>query len=230
MYNPCGMLRWSPLWFCLFAVCSTSGLATPLCVTDTLANYIALGAGGCQVGGLTVVNFGYSYVSGDVSISDADITVTPSTGAFIGLKFSSSDFSVSGSDSAGYQLSYTYDPGDIRSLEDILNATTPVFPGFAQITTEDCENSAFSGAICPTTSDTFSVSDNGITLNSPASVTFSPPLSTLGILDTIELDGNGASSEIAGFGSDLTVPEPSTAAPCLLLVALLLRRRRFQRF
>jgi hypothetical protein len=214
-------------WVCLVAVCALPGLSTPLCVTTTLDNYIALGAGGCQLDTFTLTNFSYSFVSGTVSIPDSDITVTPSTASdMVGLTFSSPDFSVSGSDSAVYLLGYTYDPGDIRSLEDILNATTPVFPGFAQVTTEDCENSAFSGMTCPNTTDTITVSDNGITLNSPATVSFASPfIQTLGVLDTIELDANGASSQISGFGSQLGVPEPSALGPCVLLVGLLFRRR-----
>jgi len=51
----------------------------------------------------------------------------------------------------------------------------------------------------------------------------------LGIRDTIELDGNGASSEFTSFENLLTVPEPSTLEPCLLLAALVLGRLRFQR-
>jgi hypothetical protein len=178
---------------------------------------------------LTFNNFIYAFVSGSVSIPDTSITVTPSLAPdMVNLTFTSPDFSVSGTNSYVYQLGYTYDSGEpFAGMDDILNASTPVFPGFAQITTEDCENSAFVGVSCPTTTDTIVVSDNGITLNSPASVTFSPPFHTLGILDRIELEGNGASSEITGFGTELVVPEPSTVAPCLLLLALLVHRRRF---
>jgi hypothetical protein len=218
-----------PRWIGLLAFC-TAPLLAGTCVVDTLANYVALGATGCQIGGLTVDNFNYSPVSGDVTIAASDITVTPSftTGTWT-LMFSSGDFNVSGNDSAVYLLAYTWDPGDIRSLEDILNANSPVYPGLAEISTEDCEDAAFVGSVCSTHTDTITVSDNGRTLISPASVSFSPTVGTLGILDTIELDGNGQSSEFSSFENILATPEASTAVPCLLLACVWLCRRRFQR-
>src|SRR5581483_4644374 len=152
-------------WVGLLAVVAVPGLAAPLCTTTTLNNYEALGSGGCQIGGLTVVNFSYSFVSGSATIPDTSITVTPTfVGNQFGLTFSSPNFSVTGSASAVYLLAYTWDPGDIRSLEDILNANSPVFPGLAQITTVDCRDAAFTGSTCPNSTDTLVVSDNGLTL------------------------------------------------------------------
>ena len=56
--------------------------AAPLCVTDSLAGYIALGAGGCDVGGATLTDF-YSYTPLAVAteIPANQITVIPSAGA-----------------------------------------------------------------------------------------------------------------------------------------------------
>lgn len=224
------MRRLFPNWLALMVLATAPGFATSLCVTGTLASYEALGAGGCTLDGHLVKSFSYSMISGTVTIPDTSIIVTPSVGFdSMWLTFSSTDFSVSGTDSAVYLLAYTWDPQDIRSLEDILNANSPVYPGLAMITTEDCEDAAFSGAACPTSTDTIVVSDDGHTLISPTSVSFSPPLTVLGIRDTIELDGNGASSEFTSFENLLTVPEPSTLEPCLLLAALVLGRLRFQR-
>jgi len=222
MYNPCYMLRWVGL----LAICSV-GWATPLCVTTTLDNYIALGGGGCLVGGLTVTNFGYAFSSGVDNIPDTSITVTPSLGPdTLELQFSSPDFSESSGDLAVYQLTYEWDPGDIRSLEDILDP--PSFPGLVQITSVDCENAAFSVG-CPF-SDTLVVSDNGVTMNLENSVSFSPPVASLGIQDTIDLDSSsGGTAAFTYFANQLTIPEPSTAAPCLLLAACLWRRLRLQR-
>jgi hypothetical protein len=216
-------------WVSLLAACSV-GWATPLCVTTTLDNYLALGSGGCQIAGLTVTNFSYTYVSGNV-IPDSDITVTPYTAAgIVGLEFSSNAFNVPIFNSSEYVLGYTWDPGDIRSLEDILNASSPVAPGFAEISTEDCEDAAFSGSTCSNSTDTIVVSDNGTSLNSPASVSFSSGVATLGILDTIDLDATaGGSSEFNYFDNQLTLPEPSTVVPCLLFAVLLLGRQRLQR-
>jgi hypothetical protein len=224
----CAVTRWIPRWIGLLAFCSLPLLAGT-CVTDTLFDYEALGVTGCQLGALTVNNFGYSNVSG-LTIPDTAITVTPTftTGSWT-LMFSSSDFDVTGTDSSVDLLTYTFDPGDIRSLEDILNAHSPVFPGLAQITTEDCEDAAFVGATCSTSTDTIVVSDDGHTLTSPASVSFTPGVGTVGIRDTIELDANGASSEFSSFENTTAVPEASTVVPCLLLACLGLCRRCFQR-
>src|ERR1035438_375610 len=112
------MLRSLPRWLGVLAICSAPGLAATICGTDTLANYVALGSGGCQIGGLTVTGFSSPFVAGTVSIPDTSITVTPSVvGDTLGLTFSSSLFNLSGSDSAKYMLDYTWDPGDIRSLD-----------------------------------------------------------------------------------------------------------------
>jgi len=229
MYNPCGMLHCLPRWLCFLAICSVPAMATPLCVTGTLDTYIALGAGGCQIGGVTVVNVSYTFVSGTISIPDTDITVTPSSGSdLIGLTFSSSDFSASGTNSAVYMLSYTWDPGDIRSLEDILN-DPPSFPGLAQITTVDCEDAAFSPT-CLTSTDTLVVSDNGVTMVLDDSVSFSPTVGTLGIQNTIELEGNRTGTgEFTSFENQIGVPEPSTIVPCLLLTVPMFRRWRSKR-
>lgn len=222
------MLHRLPHWVCLLVICPALGLAGPVCTTTTLDNYEALSSG-CTIGSLTVKDFTYSFVSGSATIPNTSITVTPSIGSnTLGLIFSSPDFSVTGSASAVYLLAYTWDPGDIRSLEDILNANSPVFPGLAKITTVDCEDAAFSGSSCGTSTDMIVVSDNGVTLSSPVSVSFAPPVGTLGMRNTIELDGNGASSQFTSFENLLTVPEPSTIGVGLLIGLLLFGRLRLK--
>src|ERR1017187_5027637 len=42
-----------------------------------------------------------------------------------------------------YLLAYTWDPGNIRSLEDILNNDPTTSPSQAKITTLDCEDGIF---------------------------------------------------------------------------------------
>jgi len=126
-------------------------------------------------------------------------------------------------------LAYTWDPSPIRSLEDILNTSTPVFPGLAKITTDACRDAAFSGTSCPTSIDTLVVSHDGITPNLVASVAYVPPIATIGIRNTIELDANGASSQFTDFTNLVFVPEPATFAGTLFAVALILIRLRKQR-
>lgn len=54
--------------------------APPQCKQDSLTNYIALGAGGCELGGVVYANFQYlgGSTGGAPVITAGDITVTPS--------------------------------------------------------------------------------------------------------------------------------------------------------
>jgi hypothetical protein len=196
-------------------------------MTDFLSNYIALGATGCQVGSLTVDNFSFTTIASTVTILASNITVTPVVAAnTVELSFTSPQFNISGSDMAQYLLAYTWDPGDIRGMEDIMYANSPVFPGFASVTTLACKDAAFTGAVCPTSTATLLVTDNGITANLMDSTTFSPPIGIVGVRNTLELDANGASSEIGGFSNLLTVPEPATWLTGILTLGFLWSHRR----
>src|SRR6266403_5459039 len=86
-----------------------------VCIPNLLSNYEAWGSTGCGVGPCTVKDFSYTLIASNVVIADTDITVTPLFGpSRFGLQFSSTKFSVSGSEFAKYLLAYTWDPGDIR--------------------------------------------------------------------------------------------------------------------
>jgi len=203
----------------LLALSVPSVYASP-CVSASLASYVALGAGGCGVGPFTVKDFSYSVVSANVAISGSDIMVTPVFGPdSFALLFSSTSWNISGSQFAHHLLAYTWDPGSIRSLEDILNTSTPVAPGVAKITTDACRDAAFVGNLCSTTVDSILVSHNGITPNLVAAVNYSPPIGTIGIRNLIELDANGASSQFDSFSNTVFVPEPGSWL--LVLVGLL---------
>jgi hypothetical protein len=217
----------------LFLASAPALMAGP-CVIDTLNNYEALGATGCQVGGLTIKDFTYTFVSGDVTVADTSITVTPTLGLGLDLKFSSTGWNISTSGhSSKYVLAYTWDPGDIRSLEDVMNTSTPVFPGFAQITTDMCLDAAFTpGPTCSTSTASMLVSHNGITANTTAITNFSPTIGTLGVRNTILLDttgGPGASSQFDSLENTLFVPEPSTLVSGLAALALMLGGLRAKR-
>jgi hypothetical protein len=182
----------------------------------------------CQLGNFTLTDFTYTQLSGTVTIPDTAIQVTPSTGpGTLALEFSSSAFSVAGSDFAHYLLAYTWDADPIRSLEDILNDPV-IFPGLAQITTTACIDAAFTGAVCPTTTATITVFDNGVTSQLSDSVSFTPPPTLLGIRNIIELDGNGASASFDSFENQLVIPEPGTLLGGLLALAICIRGRRFE--
>ena len=214
--------------FVLLLVVAAPRMSATPCVTGLLSTYEALGATGCQLGGFTVKDFAYSAITTNVSILDTDITVTPVFGPdSFGLLFSSTAFNISGSQFAHYLLAYTWDPGSIRSLEDILNTSTPVAPGIAKITTDACRDAAFVGAVCGTTIDTLVVSHDGITPSLINSVNYSPTIGTIGIRNTIELDTNGASSQFDSFGNVVFVPEPSAAFGMLCACGAMLLRRHF---
>ncbi len=201
-------------------------LTASMCVTDLLSNYIALGATGCQVGSMNVVNFSFSTILSTVTINASDITVTPTVSAgTLELTFTSPKFDLSGSDMTRDLLAYTWDPGDVRGLEDIMSANSPTFPGFASVTTVACKDAAFTGTTCPTSTATLMVTDNGITANLTDFTTFSPSIGIVGVRNTLELDGNGARSDIAGFSNLIMLPEPATWMTSFALAALLVARR-----
>ncbi len=202
-------------------------LSAGICVSGSLANYVALGATGCQIGSLQAVDFSFTTIASTVTILAGDITVTPVlTGNMLEFMFTSAKFNISGTDTAKYLLAYTVDPGDIRGMEDIMYANSPVFPGFASVTTLACKDAAFTGAVCPTSTASLMTSDDGVTANLFDSIAFSPSIGTVGIRNTLELDANGASSEIGGFSNVLITPEPATWVSGLLAFVWLSRRRR----
>jgi hypothetical protein len=203
------------------------------CVIGTLDQYEALGSVGCQFGGLTIKDFTYTQVGGDVLVADTSITVTPTMGLGLDLKFSSSAWNIPNpGHSSEYILAYTWDPGDIRSLEDVMNTSTPVFPGFAQITTDMCLDAAFTpGPACSTSTASMAVSHNGITANTFARTDFSPSIGILGVRNDILLNTlSGGSSQFDSLENTLFTPEPSTlisgfAAFALMMGGLRAKRR-----
>jgi hypothetical protein len=209
------------------AITATPALFAGPCMPDLLSNYILLGAAGCQNGSFNVNSFSFMSLPGtNFTILASDITVTPNSSSnSYGLNFTSPKFNLTGTEVAKYLLSYT-DPGDLRSLEDIMNATTPVFPGFATVTTDTCPGAAFGpGGTCINPIQTIVVTDNGVSSTLMASTDYSPSVSILGIRDTIDLEAKGALSQIAGFQGVAFVPEPSTLVAGLLALAAVTCRR-----
>src|SRR5690242_550866 len=104
----------------------------PMCTIGSLASYIALGAGGCMDGDNLVKDFSFPapvFGGGAVPVTAAAITVTPlplSGPSTNGLKFSSPGWAVSGTGFVEYVIGYTWDPHNIRSMDDLL--LDPVTP------------------------------------------------------------------------------------------------------
>ncbi len=225
-FLPIGLLIWTA------SSLSATSLAAP-CVANTLASYEALPATGCNVGPLNFSGFTFSQ-SGTVTVGAAAIMVTPVTniiGVDYGLLFTSSGFSVSGSNTSTYVIDYQEDPsGPIQSLDDVLG--DPVTsPGLAEVNTLGCLGAAFSAGTCPNPATVgVSVFDNGITRVGSASVSFAGQ-SIVGVQNTILLEGNGTGSAsiIPPLGIEVAsadAPEPGSGWLCgaVLLGLLFLRK------
>ena len=198
--------------------------AANVCISgNTLDTYVALGATGCTIGGLTVKDFAFSVVSfggGDTPIADTDINVILHfpVGGF-GLEFQSSGFSVTGTEFVNYLIAFTWDPtGDMRSAADILD------PGTSDILTDLCIGVAFVGPVCGGTPHTLHVFQGGGPSQLTDSFDFAAPVAILGVRNNISLSSSGSFNSIE---NDVFIPEPATAAPIAVgLLALAAQRRR----
>lgn len=233
----------------LVVALSRPALATPIsfapaCTTGTLASYVALGGGpngGCSNDPeVRFYDFSFTVLSsggGAAPVSASDIVVTPSESAGANsLAFSSSGFSVTGSEFVTYLLAYTVDPHPIiRGMRNFMDTFTPVFPGVASITTDLCVGAAFGGTVvtptCAGSTATLFLFHNGSSSQLSDETTFSE-VADLGVRNTIDLQANGASADFTSFtNSTLLTPEPAT---WLLMASGLLamrsaRRRRLLR-
>src|ERR1035441_6761145 len=158
------------------------GWAGVICTTGTVASYEAMGASGCEIGGLTVKNVQFSataFSSPGIVVDASAISVTPVFGAGTGgLGFASGSFNLSGADFATYLLTFAWDPpaGDIQGLEDVLSDNSPVFPGYATVTTDACRGFFFVGAVCPGSTASVEVSDYGTSSTLISAALFDPPV------------------------------------------------------
>jgi hypothetical protein len=204
------------------ALAAAPSLFADVCVPDTLASYIALGAAGCMDGPFGVKDFNFTIISSTVKIGPRDITVTP----VVAPDAFSLDFtSPTGKLSVGREgfikllIDYFWDPGDIRSAGEVMNdPATP--PGFSQLTVNGCENSNFINGKCPTNPFTLILAATKPSQTElTASEVFAPnTVTSLGIQNAIDIQGNRCTppkgstvcADITKFENRITTtPEPS---------------------
>ena len=209
----------------LMAAVSTVAVAAP-CITDTLASYIALGAGGCQISGITFNNF--VYAAGGSGVAADFITVEP-TAVPITLLFSSA-WSVAGgtiSPEIGYQVA---SGGTItgNSLSLALVSGTGESPSFS-ISELKCLDDLFpacAGGV---------LVGNFVFLNSGGSSTFDisffPAPGSIDVLNLMTVTaGGGDLAVLEAFSNRFeSIPEPGVAwlaGGGLVLLALLRKKLR----
>jgi hypothetical protein len=200
------------------SVSATPFVLPPPCATDTLASYVLLGSAGCSIGEVGFTGFSFSVIAsggGAVPLTASAITVTPTLdGVRSSLTFSSTGFSVVGSEFVTYQAGYTADPHPIiHGFDNALVADSPTFPGLVSITTDLCLGAAFTGTSClaPGVPDSVNVFHNGVTTQLFDATAFAP-LAVLGVLNTIDLQANGANADFDSFtNTTVLVPEPAGA-------------------
>jgi hypothetical protein len=203
-----------------------SGIAnTPCPGSGTLEQLIALNGNatpGCTIDGLNYSGFAWTKSGSSttsLAASQVNFTTSSTPGSLGVLDFSSSGFSVTGSNSLIYTLTYEIDPPPIIIRDFDQDLFDPVtIPGTADVPTTICLGAAWVGSICSTSStvsvDTF---DHGGSANQLTNSVAFAPQSTLGISTVINLEANGASVSVTGFGGTTSIiPEPAS----YLLVAL----------
>lgn len=227
----------------LLAVVACASLAAAPCTSGPLSTY-AVGGFTCTIDQFTFQDFYFgvgAYSTGYTPIGASDITVAPAlsvgvNGAVLGLSFSSTLFSVSGSEFVNYQIRYNIDPPPdvIIETDDQLNTNTPVAPGYVDIITKVCVGGLWGGtpplSFCDITSGirTLHVFHNGTptgTVQAFDSTSF-PGVHVLGIDNYIALYAMGSSSSFTGITNSTTAtPEPAAGAFVIFGLGLLAARR-----
>jgi len=210
-----------------------------VCTPGSLDTYIALGSAGCQAGVFSVKNFAFSSQAGDsfvqVGASQVDVNTTL-VGNIVQVNFGSDSFDITGNQKISAFLDYTIDPQP-PILDDMgisFSAFSPVPPGFARLTADICagdllNNSCQNGAFARLTLADFGSGNPNNVLS--ALFTFPNLVNLVDVRLALDMQANGASSQINGLGTVThVVPEPSTFATvfgaALLGGVAALRRRR----
>jgi hypothetical protein len=224
------------LWILSAAVVSLAQLsvASPACVADSLSAYIALGAGGCMVGGNTLSDFAIlPGISGATPISPVDISLSPSGSTTNpGLVIS---VNVSANAGTVLEAFFTYALSGNSFSDSVIALSRSSETGDGAVTgTQDfCANGIFElNGVSGCTGTPGSLLTLDGVQNSDA--TSFAAAGFLNVTDDFTVDGGLAGSATAGTLSNQfsTVPESGTLllAPIGIIFALgVIRRRLFQR-
>jgi hypothetical protein len=245
-------------WTAFFVLGSGAAQASPIppCVEGPLSSYIGTTCG--LGGGFYAKNFYFEAV--DLNPMDPSVLATPDDilvspqDLWKGFAFSSPLFDITGFQHVAYAFNYLLDPPPpiIPGFEFYLDTFTPVAPGYARVTTDVCvggeflnefdlslllnngpldENGCESAITYPNTHRLI-VFHNGTDDDKKLfdSVLFTEKTNLVDVRTVLELNANGASSEIDGFGTRAIIgtPEPGTlalGAAGLLLIGYLRKRR-----
>jgi hypothetical protein len=200
------------------ALATTPALFANPCATGTLATYLVLPPTGCTLGPYNVMDWMFTVITSTNGITSSDIQINPiipNPGEFhFDFTSPTGKFNAGPADIIKFEIDYFWDPGPWQGLDEIMN--DPVTsPGLSQITVNACENGNF-----PCGGSTFSLllqATNPSQTQVTASHVFPPGVvTTLGIQDVVEIDGNGCTlpqgssfcADIINF-TDISAPEPS---------------------
>lgn len=202
-----------------------TGMAAPICVTDTLSNYVALSSGGCMVGTTVLANFSsLTLPNGSTQIPLSSILVTPlnvagSPGLQFGLNVNAPSGgaqdalfgykvtagSITGASLTSTGFSATGNSGTALAAKNLClggNFAPGTIAGCSTGSTRALSNVVIAGAV------PFSQLTDATTF---------PSVSSLGVVDNFVADSGGTgTAAIAGTvtnsftASGAPVPEPAT--------------------
>ncbi len=191
---------------------SGSASSAPLCMPNTLASFISLGSGGCDIGSATFSGFDpLPPITGATAIAPSAISITPFTsGNVVGL-----DIRVTATASAGQILQsifgYQITGPMILSEMTTVSGTASTGDGFVSNIQNFCAGGMFSPddvSGCPGTSGALVVIGNGV------DQTALPGLTTLSVVGDFTLDAGFSGTATGGLVSDrFTVQPASTVIP-----------------
>jgi len=225
-----------------FAATLVTATATPVCVQGTLASYIALGAGGCQIDDKIFANFVYQPTAVNAVAPTADqVNVAPlpaPPGGQLnpgpGISFASGGWTVVGPDKfidSAISFTVTIAPGyPTRFINDasIIIAGNALFGGFSGVGETVVDATNINNSLALDASIPSQPSENKVLPKGPTKT-------VLVTKDIIVTTFGGQANAVASLSIvqqrfsqiDTQIPEPATAALAgLALLGLGLIRRR----